>query len=432
MDDRKYYIETYGCQMNEYDSELIAGILESFSYQPVNTPNEADIILVNTCSVREHAENRALSRLNQFASLKKSKPDLIIGLLGCVAQQNRERVFSEKPFIDLVLGPDSYRRLPDILNGSKPPLIDVKLSKCEVYDDLLPARKSSVNAWVSIIRGCDKFCSFCIVPFVRGRERSRIPEDIVQEVILAVKNGYKEITLLGQNVNSYRFGANRFPELLETIAAVPGVERIRFTSPYPNDIDDRMLEVMSEHKNICKHIHLPLQAGSTRVLKLMNRQYSQEEYLAVVDKVRERLPECSITTDIIVGFPGETELDFLETLNVMDSVVFDSAFMFKYSPRPLTKAASMRDSVTEKEKSERLERVVGKQKKHTLKRNQVLVGTVQEILVDGESKKNSNEKRGRTDTNKIVIIKKGNPEIGDIVSVEIKEASGVSLMGEAI
>jgi len=432
MDFKKYYIETYGCQMNEADSELIAGILEGFSCRSVNKPEEADVILVNTCTVRENAERRAISRLDQFKSLKKKNPDLILGLLGCVAQRDRGKIISEKPFVDLILGPDSYQHLPEIFNGCKYPLVNVKLSKTEVYEGITPFRRTKVNAWISIMRGCDKFCSYCIVPYTRGRERSRSIESIANEAKKAVGDGYKEVTLLGQNVNSYRYENYKFPDLLEAVSNVKEVQRIRFTSPHPNDIDDRMLEVIRDHQNICKHIHLPLQAGSSRILNLMNRGYDQGKYLSVVKKIRTYLSDVAISTDIIVGFPGETEEDFLETLNVMDKVVFDSAFMFKYSPRPGTKASLMEDDVSEEEKADRLTRVIEKQREHTLIRNSALVGSVQEVLVEDLSKKDPNEKMGRTGTNKVVIIKKGDAEIGDLVKVKIEKAVGVSLFGEIV
>lgn len=430
MNSKKYYIETYGCQMNEADSEIMAGLLERVNYTSTYLPEEADIILVNTCSVRQGADNRAIARLSQFKHFKKQNPDLLLGLVGCVAQRDKGKILEEKPFIDLVLGPDTYRQIPELIARQELPFVDVHLSKQEVYDGLTPFRKTRVNAWVSIMRGCDKFCSYCIVPFTRGRERSRSVKSIVEEVRQAVSDGYIEVTLLGQNVNSYCHEEIRFPDLLLTIAEIPGVKRIRFTSPHPEDIDEAMLKVMYKHENICKHIHLPLQAGSTKILKSMNRTYTQEEYLTVVDKIREYIPGCGITTDMIVGFPGETRDDFYDTLYVMDQVVFDNAYMFKYSPRPNTSAAKLPDDVLENEKSERLNTVIEKQKVHTLQKNRALIGTVQSVLVDGISKKDSNEKIGRTDTNKLVILKEGDADIGNIVNIRIIDAAGVSLFGK--
>jgi len=430
MSMRKYYIETYGCQMNVADSELVAGILEEQSYRTVGNPEDADLILVNTCSVRENADKRAIARLRQFKHLKKQNPNLLLGLMGCVAQRDRGRILEENSFIDIVLGPDTYRRFPEIIEKMELPFIDVQLSRHEVYDDLLPKRQESVNAWISIMRGCDKFCAFCIVPFTRGRERSRSVGSILREVKDTVAGGFKEITLLGQNVNSYRFEDIRFPELLEGVAAAAGNLRIRFTSPHPRDVDDKMLAVMQKYDNICSHIHLPLQAGSTKVLKAMNRNYTQKDYLELVEKIRYYLPDVALTTDLIVGFPGETATDFAETLFVMDRVMFDNAFMFKYSPRPMTQAAKMSDDVSEVEKSDRLLQVIEKQKMHTDFRNRAVVGTLQEVLIDDYSKKNPVEKRGRTLSNKIVILKRGNPELGSLVQVKVSEAAGVSLFGE--
>ncbi|PIS30659.1 MAG: tRNA (N6-isopentenyl adenosine(37)-C2)-methylthiotransferase MiaB [Candidatus Marinimicrobia bacterium CG08_land_8_20_14_0_20_45_22] len=432
MKTKKFYIETYGCQMNEADSELVAGLLLKKSYLPANLPEEADIILVNTCSVRENAERRAIARLSQFKNLKKVNPDLLIGIIGCVAQRYREEIIRENPFIDIALGPDSYRKLPDAIDSASFPVTGFQLSKKEVYDGLLPFRSSRVNAWISIMRGCDKFCAYCIVPFTRGRERSRSLTGIVDEVKQAVADGHSEVTLLGQNVNSYTYEAFRFPELLEAVSAVAGLKRIRYTSPHPQDFDDRLLEVMRDHSNICRHIHLPLQSGSTRILSLMRRNYDQARYLSLVENIRRHMPDCAITTDIIVGFPQETEADFSETLKVMDIVVFDAAYNFKYSPRPGTLAAKMVDNVTPEEKSDRLNRVIEKQKRHTLIRNSVLVGTIQELLVDSVSRKNPSEKIGRTGTNKIVIIQKGNPEIREVVRVRIEKAIGISLFGTIV
>ena len=430
MDAKKYYIETYGCQMNQADSELIAGLLQDVCYRPTSNPENADIILINSCSVRENADRRAIARLSQFKSLKKSKPELLLGLIGCVAQRDQGAILTDKKYVDLILGPDTYRNLPEIISQAQTPYVDVNLSRTEVYDDLVPIRSSTVNAWVSIMRGCNKFCSFCIVPYLRGRERSRSPLSIVNEIKKALKDGHKEVTLLGQNVNSYHYAEYRFPELLEAVAAIPNLRRIRFTSPHPRDVNEQMLEVMRSHPNICKQIHLPLQAGSSRILKLMNRTYDQEHYLRVVEMIRTYLPQAAITTDIIVGFPDETSDDFEQTLEVMRAVKFDTAFMFKYSPRVGTKAAEMDDNIPEEEKSRRLKVVIQLQKKHTLERNKSLVGTIQEILIDGSSKKNPAEMSGRTDTNKIVVLKEGRPQIGEFYRVKIEEAVGVSLFGK--
>jgi len=427
---KKYYIETYGCQMNLADSELVAGILRENDYQATTHPQKADMILVNTCSVRENADQRAIARLHQFKNLKKRNPRLILGLLGCVAQRDRGRIIRDNPFIDVVLGPDAYRRFPEVLRGANLPLVDVQLSKSEVYDRITPFREVSVNASISIMRGCDKFCAYCIVPFTRGRERSRSPQSVIAELHRTIEDGFREITLLGQNVNSYRWESYRFPQLLEEVAGIAPEQRIRFTSPHPQDVDDGMLEVMRSYPNICPHIHLPLQSGSTQVLRRMNRHYSHADYLKLVEKIRQYMPDIAITTDIIVGFPGESEEDFEETLDVMNTVRFDNAYMFKYSPRPYTRAAKWADDVPPEVKAKRLNRVIATQKGHSSQHNRALIGTRQKILIDDVSKKDENEKRGRTGTNKIVILKKGNPSIGALLDVDIVGASGVTLFGE--
>ncbi len=432
MTQRKYYIETYGCQMNAADSELVAGLLEEMQLVACSDPSDADLIIVNSCSVRAGADARALARLSQFKSLKAQNPRLRLGLIGCVAQRDKGKIIAQRPYIDFVLGPDSYRQIPTIINDLSTPVVQTHLSCIETYEGLLPRRQKGVNAWIPIMRGCNKFCSFCIVPYVRGRERSRSVDSILQEVKQAVSDGFKEVTLLGQNVNSYQYESYRFADLLDAIARVEGLYRIRYTSPHPADISIYLLEVMRAHKNICKHIHLPLQAGSDRILQAMNRNYTQNHYLQLVETIRKYLLDVAITTDIIVGFPGETESDFLQTVKVMETVIFDAAFMFQYSPRPGTKAAQLVDDVPLAEKQKRLEQIIALQKMHTLQRNQALVGTVQEILIEGNSKKRPGEKIGRTDTNKITIIKNGQAEIGSLVEVRIDKALGVSLFGSVL
>ncbi len=429
---QSYYIETYGCQMNEADSELIAGILETNDCVQVDDPDQADLILVNSCSVRKKAEARALARLSQFKVQKEDNPHLRLGLLGCGAQNNKDALLEKYPFIDILLGPDSYRHIQSIFNGAQLPLVDVHLSRSECYTGLTPIRSEHMNARVPIMRGCDKFCTYCIVPYTRGRERSRPIADIIFDVEQAVTAGKKEVTLLGQNVNSYQYKEHRFPEVLSAVARVDRSVRVRFMSPHPQDVDEAMLQVMQSHDNICPHVHLPLQAGSTRVLELMNRSYDQDRYLYIAEKIKEYLPDSALTTDIIVGFPGEEETDFQETLNVMRRLVFDSAFMFKYSPRPKTRAAKLEDDVTEQEKAQRLQQVISLQNKHTLQKNTRLIGSQQKVLIEGASKKNPEEPLGRTATNKLVVIKNGSAGLGDIVTVEIKAAAGVSLFGALI
>lgn len=431
----RYYIETYGCQMNVADSELVASLMERSGYGRTTQPDEAEIIFLNTCAIREKAEETVHHRLEQLGQLKRENPSLLIGLLGCMAKHVADSLLESKSYLDMVLGPDSYRRIPEFIEERRARndhVVDTKLSRFEVYDDLLPSRQSGVNAWISIMRGCDKFCSFCVVPFTRGRERSRSVAGIVAEAQNAVSQGFAEITLLGQNVNSYCHESARFPELLEAVAAVRGLRRIRFTSPHPSDVNDRMLEVMAAHENICKSIHLPLQAGADRILQRMNRSYTQADFLRLVERIRMFLPACTISTDLIVGFPGETESEFSETLRVVKQAGFDSAYTFKYSIRPGTKAAEYTDQVPEVVKQDRLERLITLQKRLTLKRNERHIGHDMEVLVEKESKKSRAQWAGRTDGNQWVIFDKADARIKDLVTVHIDSAHGIILKGHLV
>ena len=432
---KTYYIETYGCQMNVADSELIESILQKEGYRKSNDLDSSDAIFVNTCSIREHAEEKVNSQLGRYDKIKQKNPSLIIGVLGCMAQSLKHNILENKSYVDIVLGPDSYRKLPELLNrdiNNKQNLVDTKLSRFEVYDDLFPSRKEGINAWVSIMRGCDKFCTFCIVPFTRGRERSRSVDSILTEVSHAVKDGYSEITLLGQNVNSYNHQGIKFHELLEEVSLIPGLARIRFTSPHPQDITDELLITIAKHANICNYIHLPLQSGSNRILKRMNRTYSRDHFILLAKNIREMIPDAGISTDIIVGFPGETEFDFQETLDLMEQVKFDSAFNFKYSQRRGTKAIEYDDQISESVKQKRLEKVIILQKEHTLQRNLALIGTNQLVMVEKESKRSLNQWAGRTDSNKWVIFDKDDMNIKDLVTIQIDRASGISLHGKQI
>ena len=431
----KYYIETYGCQMNVYDSELVAGLLEKCGCQETRVIDKADIVFLNTCAIREKAEETVHNRLNNLAYLKRKNPKMMLGVLGCMAQNLKNELLESKPYIDMILGPDSYRKIPEIINkrfNHNEQQFDTRLSKFEVYDDLFPSRHEGVNAWISISRGCDKFCTFCIVPFTRGRERSRSMQSVIKEVKNAVSNGYVEITLLGQNVNSYRTKEGVFAKLIESVASVKNVKRIRYTSPHPQDMDDELLKIMRDNKNICNYIHLPLQSGSNRILKRMNRTYTRKEYLHLVDRIYHYLPDCSISTDVIVGFPGETDIEFEETLDLMRRVSFNQAYMFKYSSRPGTKAAEYSDQIDDEVRQFRLEKVINLQKQLTLQENQKYIGQVLDVLVEKESKKSSEQWAGRTDGNTWVIFDKTNENIKDIVSVLIQDAQGVSLLGKRI
>jgi len=433
--EKTYYIETYGCQMNIADSEMVETILVDQGYGKSINPKDADAIFINTCAIREHAEDKVHSQLGRYDLIKKERPSVLIGVLGCMAQSLKDDLLQNKPYVDVILGPDSYRRLPELLNRkntSSRSMVDTQLSRYEVYDDLFPSRKDGINAWISIMRGCDKFCTFCIVPFTRGRERSRSLSSVIQEAKKAVGQGYKEITLLGQNVNSYRYEEYHFHQLLENLAIIPGLKRIRYTSPHPQDISDDLLYTMSDHENICNYVHLPLQAGSNRILKRMNRTYSKEHFLALAEKIKNILPNVGISTDIIVGFPGETDNDFKETLHVMDEIKFDSAFNFKYSPRRGTKASEYDDQIPEVVKQDRLQQVIDIQKKHTLERNLDLVGTIQNVLVEKESKLSNQQWAGRTDSNKWVIFDKKDAKVKDMIPVKINEARGITLHGHLI
>ena len=435
MNKNRYYIETYGCQMNVSDSELVGGQLEKLGYMHTKQIDNADLIFLNTCSIREKAEETVHNRLNNLHYLKKRNPKLLIGILGCMAQNLKDEILETKPFVDIVLGPDSYRKIYDIIKYREnytESIVDTKLSKYEVYNDLFPSRNKGINAWVSIMRGCDKFCTFCIVPFTRGRERSRPIKEIVKEINNAINDGFVEITLLGQNVNSYYTPEGDFSNLLEEVANIDGVKRIRYTSPHPQDINTDLLKIMSKYKNICNYIHLPLQSGSNRILKRMNRTYTQEEYLSLVDQIRMYMPNCSISTDIIVGFPGETNEEFNDTLDVVNKVNFNFSYMFKYSKRPGTKASQFTDQISEEVKQKRLEKLIELQKNVTLNVNKQMIGKVEKILIEKESKKSNMFWSGRTEGNIWTIIKKNNEKIKDIVPVLINDAQGVTLFGDKI
>jgi tRNA-2-methylthio-N6-dimethylallyladenosine synthase len=432
---KKFALETYGCQMNVADSELVEGILTNLGLEKTANYDEADAIFLNTCAIRENAETKVHSKLGNLHKIKLNKPHLIIGVLGCMAQNLKDDLLKNKPYVDIILGPDSYRKIPDLINRhvkDNKSIVDTKLSRYEVYENLFPSRGDTFNAWVSIMRGCDKFCSFCIVPFTRGRERSRSVESVVEEVKKAVDQGFVEITLLGQNVNSYNFEGKSFSDLLLAVSDIDGVKRIRYTSPHPQDINVELLEVMASRKNICNYVHFPMQSGSNEVLKRMNRTYTREHFYDMAMKIREIMPNCGLSTDIIVGFPGETDEQFRETLDLMEAIKFNSAFTFKYSPRPYTKAEQFSDHISEEIKKSRLDEMLILQRKHTLELNQNMVGTFQQVLIEKESKKSNLHWAGRTDSNEWVIIEKNNSNIKDIVPVEISDATGVILHGKEI
>ncbi len=432
---RKVYIETYGCQMNLADSEIILGIMKKHGYAPTDDASKADVILVNTCSVREHAEQRVIGRLNSFLRYKKRNPNLVIGVLGCMAERLKKRLIEEENLADIVVGPDEYRKLPQLVNdafeGYKG--IAVKLSKVETYDDITPLRTDGISAWITVMRGCDKFCTFCVVPFTRGRERSRPLESIVREVEMLSAQGYREVTLLGQNVNSYRDGNYDFADLLSAVAQVDRNMRVRFTTSHPKDMSDKLIQTIAEHPNICNYIHLPVQSGSDRILQLMNRTYDRKHYLELVKKIRETIPGVSLSTDIIAGFPTETEEDHKLTLSLLEEVRFDGAFMFKYSPREGTKAYEMGDDVPDEVKVRRLNEIIELQQKISHEINQGIIGKEVEVLVEGVSKRSSEQWMGRTDTNKVVIFPKDeNVKPGDYIIIRINRATSATLFGDIV
>lgn len=433
---KTYFIETYGCQMNVADSEIVETLLIDKGYKKSLTADVADALFINTCAIRDHAEVKVHSRLGNYFAFKQKKPEMVIGVLGCMAQSLKEDILENKPYVDIVLGPDSYRNLPSLLdryNEDKTSKVDTVLSRHEVYDDLFPSRKIGINAWVSIMRGCDKFCTFCIVPFTRGRERSRSVNGIISEVENAVNEGFVEITLLGQNVNSYKHNNDGFSKLLKEVSSVKGVERIRYTSPHPSDINTELLQVMRDSTNICNYIHLPLQAGSNRILKRMNRTYDRDHFINLAKEIKSIIPNCGISTDIIVGFPGETKNEFNKTLDVMNEVRFDSAYTFKYSERRGTKAIQYEDKLNEPEKQFRLEKVIALQREHTLQNNKEYVGRIENVLIEKTSKRSENHWAGRTDSNKWVIFEKKKGEtIKDNVGVKIFEAKGLVLKGKRV
>ena len=434
--DKKVYLETYGCQMNLADSEVVLSLLNDEGYTLTDDISTADVILVNTCSVREHAEKRIYGRLGEFKSLKNKKPEIIVGVLGCMAERLREKLTTEKAKgvgqeVDLIIGPDEYRKLPELMmqawHGDRG--IAVQLSRIETYDDINPLRTNGISAWLSVMRGCDKFCSFCVVPFTRGRERSRPLASIVQEVETLSSRGFKEITLLGQNVNSYQSKESDFADLLGTVANVDSTIRIRFVTSHPQDMSDKLIQEIAEHKNICKYIHLPIQSGSDRILNLMNRNYDRKHYLNLVHKIKSLITDISLTTDIITGFPTETEEDHRQTLEVMKEVQFDGSFMFKYSPRENTPSYKIADNVPDEIKTRRINEIIETQTKISLTKNSSHIGKTLEVLVEGESKKSTSEWQGRTDGNKMVIFPIGKFLVGTYINVNIERANSATLFG---
>lgn len=436
---KKLFIETYGCQMNVADSEVVAAIMYSCGFELTDALDEADCIIVNTCSIRDNAEQRVLGRLQNFQPLRR-KHRIIIGVIGCMAERVKNQLI-EQCGVDFVAGPDAYLDLPNLvgaaMRGEK--AINIELSTTETYRNVLPRRiGGGISGFVSIMRGCNNFCSYCIVPYTRGRERSRDVQSILAEVADLQKRGYKEVTLLGQNVNSYRYEKEDgeivdFPHLLETVALAAPDMRIRFTTSHPKDMSDATLEVIARYPNVCKFIHLPVQSGSNAVLKAMNRKYTREWYLDRIAAIRRIVPEATIGTDVFCGFHGETLDDHAQTLSLMREVGFDTAFMFKYSERPGTFASKhLPDNISEEEKVRRLNEIIALQQELSLASNRRDVGKTFEVLVEGRSKRSADDMCGRTSQNKTVVFAKGDSKIGDLVQVEITDASAATLIGKII
>ncbi|MDI9877919.1 tRNA (N6-isopentenyl adenosine(37)-C2)-methylthiotransferase MiaB [Flectobacillus longus] len=441
---KKLYIESYGCQMNFSDSEIVTSILQEQGYATTSQYEEADVILLNTCAIRENAEQKVRNRLKNFTPLKKKKPQVVVGVLGCMAERLKTKFLEEEKIVDVVAGPDSYRDLPNLFSevdeGQK--AINVFLSRDETYADITPVRLNSngVTAFVSIMRGCDNMCSFCVVPFTRGRERSRDVHSILKECQELFDNNFKEVTLLGQNVDSYKWSSEdgsetvNFAQLLERVALISPELRVRFSTSHPKDITDEVLHTMKKYDNICNYIHLPAQSGNSRVLKVMNRTYDREWYLNRIDAIRAILgEECGISHDLIAGFCTETEDEHKDTLSLMEYVKYDYGYMFAYSERPGTPAAKkLEDDIPEDVKKRRLNEIIALQQQHSLARNQMSIGKVQKVLVEGFSKRSDDFLQGRNDQNKVVVFPKLNFQKGDYVNVLIKECTAATLIGEAV
>lgn len=452
-EEKLLYLESYGCQMNFSDSEIVASILHKNGFSTTQLAEEADVILLNTCAVRENAELKVRQRLQDFKKRKKEKPGLVVGVLGCMAERLKSKLLEEEQLVDLVVGPDSYRDLPNLIStvegGQK--AVNVLLSKEETYADINPVRLDSngVTAFISITRGCDNMCSFCVVPFTRGRERSRDPESIINEAKELFNNGYREVTLLGQNVDSYLWAGGglkketltdeqkklsvNFAQLLEKVALINPLLRVRFSTSHPKDITEEVLQTIAKHDNICKYIHLPVQSGSTRILELMNRNYTREWYMTVINNIKRIMPTCAISTDIISGFCTETEEDHLDTLSLMEQVGYDFAFMFKYSERPKTLAERQyKDDVPEDAKTRRLTEIINLQQKLSAARTLSAVGKTHRVLIEGTSKKSKEQLYGRNDQNVVVVFDKEDFKPGDYVDVVVDKCTSTTLIGKVI
>lgn len=440
-DGRKLYIETYGCQMNAGDSEVVLSILQGDGFRYTEDPAGADVILINTCSIRDNAEQRIWGRLRELRQYKKKNKGLLVGVIGCMAERLREKLIDQEELVNLVAGPDAYRDLPRLLReaGGGAKAVNVLLSGEETYAEISPVRldKNGVSAYISIMRGCNNMCSYCVVPYTRGAERSRDPQTILREARELFDGGYREVTLLGQNVNSYRWENGEtvagFADLLGAVASVDPKLRVRFSTSHPKDLSDEVLHTMAHYPNLCRAIHLPAQSGSTRMLELMNRKYTREWYLGRIEAIRRILPGCSISTDLIAGFCTETDDDHRQTLSLMEEVGYASAFMFKYSERPNTKAARhMADDVPDGVKTARLNEIIALQNELSLRSNRLDVGREFEVLVEGVSKRSDRQLFGRTSQNKVVVFDRGDARVGDYVRVRVTDCSSATLHGQRV
>ncbi len=447
---KKLYVESYGCQMNFSDSEVVASIMSNEGYTTTHNVDEADVVLINTCSIRENAETRVRNRLTEFKIKKEQNPDLVVGILGCMAERLKKALLEEEKLVDLVAGPDAYRDLPNLVEevGTGQKAVNVLLSRDETYADISPVRldQGGVAAFVTITRGCDNMCSFCVVPFTRGRERSRDPHTIVNECKDLFEKGYREVTLLGQNVDSYRWNmtskgeikdetqaTTNFAELMEMVALISPDLRVRFSTSHPKDMTDDVLEMMAKYENICNYIHLPVQSGNTAVLERMNRSYTREWYMDRIEAIRRIVPGCAISTDIITGFCGETEEEHEDTKSLMNLVEYDYAYMFKYSERPKTLAERrFDDDVPEDVKGRRLTEIVDMQQAHSLKNNQKQIGNIDRVLVEGYSKRSQDDMCGRNSKNSMIVFPKGDFQKGDYVMVKINDCTSATLKGEVV
>jgi tRNA-2-methylthio-N6-dimethylallyladenosine synthase len=447
---KKLYVESYGCQMNFSDSEVVASIMANEGYTTTRNVDEADIVLINTCSIRENAETRVRNRLTEFKIKKEKNPDLVVGILGCMAERLKKALLEEEKLVDLVAGPDAYRDLPNLVEevGTGQKAVNVLLSRDETYADISPVRldQGGIAAFVTIMRGCDNMCSFCVVPFTRGRERSRDPQTIVEECKDLFTKGYREVTLLGQNVDSYRWNLSskgeikdasmpttNFAQLMEMVALTSPELRVRFSTSHPKDMTDEVLEMMAKYENICNYIHLPVQSGNSAVLERMNRSYTREWYMDRINAIKRIVPNCAISTDIISGFCGETDVEHFETLSLMDEVKYDYAYMFKYSERPKTLAERrFEDDVPEAVKSKRLTEIVDKQQAHSLFNNKRQIGNVDKVLVEGFSKRSQEHMCGRNDKNSMIIFPKGDFKKGQYVMVKINDCTSATLFADVV